>query len=395
MTSLPLSRIANRSAVLACLLSGAGIDRRQLVIRSGVSQATVSRVVEELIESGIAEERDVVSSGLRGRPSTTVGLNPRAALVAGVDLGGTNCRIVVADALGRAIARSRRATPRDLPGVDIAHWIADEVKRLVADAGDGAPLRSLVVGVPGAIDGRKQTIVGAHNLPQLVGTEFAETLSTTIEAPTSIDNDSNLALLGELQYGELPEHDTTVLFALGTGLGAAISLEGKIVSGRMGLLGEFGRLILPGGTTRVRDLVSGAGLLALARERGYQIDSAAELFADPMRFDAILSEMRAALRHLAAIVALAYEPQHVVFTGGFSDSLDQDLFDVLSADVAASTGVSTSIQRSVLGDWAGLLGAVASALSVLYRQLGVEPQHLGLIEADRAAVIDRLQISRN
>jgi predicted NBD/HSP70 family sugar kinase len=94
------------------------------------------------------------------------------------------------------------------------------------------------------------------------GTAFIEQVTRLLEVTTIIANDSNLALVGELQYILLPDAEPTVLLSMGTGPGCAIWLNGRILVGEAGLLGEFGRLRLPGGMHRLRDLLSGADLVA-------------------------------------------------------------------------------------------------------------------------------------
>ncbi|MBO3682088.1 helix-turn-helix domain-containing protein [Streptomyces sp. NEAU-YJ-81] len=108
-TSLP--RASNRSAVLAALLSGSELDRQQLIADTGLSRAAVFRIIDDLMEAGLVREGRRLTREGPGRQSTAVGFNHRSALVCGVDLGGTNCRIVVSDALGHPVIRSRDATP--------------------------------------------------------------------------------------------------------------------------------------------------------------------------------------------------------------------------------------------------------------------------------------------
>ncbi|MFI6348234.1 ROK family protein [Streptomyces sp. NPDC050560] len=387
-TSLP--RTSNRSAVLAALLSGAEVDRQQLIADTGLSRATVFRIVDDLMaEALVREGRRVLREG-PGRQSTTVGFNGAAALVCGIDLGGTNCRAVVADALGRALIRSRDATPRGASARELAAWVADRVAGLVADHGGGAPLHTVTIGLPGVITGDGRSVVNSHNLGQIKGTEFIEAVSALLGVETVVGNDSNLALLGELQYGSLPDRDTAVLLAMGTGLGSAVSFDGRVMVGRTGLLGEFGRLPLPGRPERLRDLLSGADLVAYARTRGVTVPRAQALFAEPGRYAELLAEVDAALTHLVTVVALAYEPGTVVLTGGFSESFDTGQLAAISDRVADAVGVRSAVRRSDLGDSGGLLGSMASSLGRLHTSLGVSPEHLASVAVDRAAAVERL-----
>jgi len=387
-TSLP--RASNRSAVLAALLSGAQMDRQKLIADTGLSRATVFRIVDDLMDDELVHEGGRLVREGRGRHSTAVGFNARSALVCGIDLGGTNCRVVVADALGRALIRSRGATPRDATAGELAGWVADRIAGLVAAHGGGTPLRAVSIGVPGVVSGDGRTVLASHNLGQIRGTAFVEALSGAVGVPLTVGNDSNVALLGELQYGSLPDRETAVLLAMGTGLGAAVSMDGRVLVGEQGLLGEFGRLPLPGRHERLRDLLSGADLVALARGRGAEVTRAQELFAEPAKHAALLAEVREALTHLVSIVALAYEPRTVVLTGGFSASFDAGTLSAIGDEVADAVGVRSVVRHSGLGDSAGLLGAMASSLGRLYDELGISAEHAATIDVDRLTVVERL-----
>ncbi|UCR89743.1 ROK family protein [Mycetocola spongiae] len=347
-------------------------------------------MIDEIMSANLAREGEIVVRTGPGRHATTVRFNAEAALVCGVDLGGTNCRIVVADAMGNSLIRGRFATPRDSSAAELGSWIARHVHSLVAKTASGSELGAVAIGVPGAVSGDRRRVVGSHNLGQILGEDFIREVTAALGVPTRIENDSNLALLGELRYGELAEDQTTVLFALGTGLGSAVSLDGGILAGETGLLGEFGRLPVPGSSLRLRDLLSGAGLLATARARGYVLDSAREIFDHPENFGDLESEIHAGLRHLVSIIALAYEPRTVLFTGGFSESLAREVFSATAAAVEEAVGVRATLRHADLEDSAGLLGALAASLEVLYGSLGVTVEHLPLIHIDQTRVVESL-----
>ncbi|MGC4943270.1 ROK family transcriptional regulator [Kribbella sp. DT2] len=387
------TRTANRGAIIAAVLSGAGIDRRQLVEQTGLSWATVARIVDDLLADGLVlEQHKIVREG-PGRQAAALGFNPRAGLVAGIDLGGTYCRTVIADGLGTALIRCRDETPRELDAPELARWIATRVLGLVERYGDGVPLTSVAIGLPGVVAATKDRVVGAFNLPQILGTTFVETVGAELGVPTIIDNDSNLALLGELHYGELPRDETVVLLSLGTGLGSAVAVNRQVLAGPEGLLGEFGRLRLPGRKERLRDLLSGAGLLTLAQAAGHNLTKADEVFAEPGRFSGLVDEIHEALLHLVSIVALAYEPSTVVFTGGFSGAFSDDVLHQVSDETYATVGVRSDLRRSVLKDSGGLLGAMAAALSGYYTAIGVARHQVVSITTPDTGVVALLENS--
>jgi predicted NBD/HSP70 family sugar kinase len=381
-------RRSNRSAVLEQLLTGREADRQEIVAATGLSQATVFRVVGELLESRILVEGPTIARAGRGRNASSVRLNRSIALACGIDLGGTNCRLVLSDALGRTLARRRYPTLHDVDGTAFGAWLADCVNELVQDAADGAPLGAVTVGLAAAIAGDKSRVVGAQNLPQIRTPDFLTRLRAGIDAPVYIDNDSNLALLGELSYGTVDAAQTTVLLVLGTGLSGAVSMGGEVLSGAQGLLGEFGRLPLPGREQRVRDLLSGAGMAAHARSLGYEVAGTAEIFARPELFGALVSQAHEAFEHLIGIVALAYEPASILIAGGFSESFGPADFQRVRTRLHDRVGVASTIERSQLGGDAGLLGAMAHALGRMQLGLGASGIPLALPGADRVEILD-------
>jgi len=386
MATADPTRTANRSLVLSVVLSGGLLDRNQITAGSGLSRATVFRMVDELRASGLAEETELEPPSGPGRPPVGIRAIAGARRVCGVDLGGSQCRFVAADLLGRPMARSQHRTPHDLDGPGLASWIAARVADL--DGHDQSSLGAVAIGLPGALSGDNARVVASQNLPPIRGTAFIEALQDDLAAPVSLENDSNLALLGELRYGSLGSSDTVSVLEIGTGLGSAAAIDGIILRAQDGRLGEFGRLNLPGSKTRIRDLVSGAGLVAYAQQSGFDITDAREVLIAPERFGGLHRQVVEALEHLVAIVALAYEPSSILITGGFSHGLDDGLLQRVSQDVSEEVGIKVDLRRTSLGDHAALYGALALGVRGLYGALGVLPEHLGLIDVDRRAVTE-------
>lgn len=379
----------HRTDVLARLLAGDEVDIQSLVSDTGLSASTVVRSVDELMNvHGMVENRPTAQSR-PGRPGRRLAVNRRFSLVAGVDLGGTNCRIVLADALGKPIAKTRLATPIDLGAEAFAEWLAAHIHALVNEFGEGAPLGSVGIGVPGAVSSERDRVVGSLNVPAIVGTTFMTRVQRGLGVPVRFDNDSSLALLGELSYGATPRADTTVLLILGTGISAAAAVHGEILSGAEGSLGEFGRLPLPGRRALVRDLLSGGGLPTYAQRQGYAMTSSRELLLEPEKFAALRTEIDETLEHVLAVIALAYEPKKILLSGGFSDLFGTQTLADISARVRSSTLVDCAVTASSLRDDSGLLGAMALGVLALYQEHGVEAVQLaGLPGA--ATVADEL-----
>jgi glucokinase len=166
----------------------------------------------------------------------------------GVDLGGTNLRIAVVDPGGRLLEKVSLDT--DVArGKDYAIGrMCEEVRRLQQKYQNAAALPAVGVGVPGIIDMRTGLLRGAENLPGWTDFHVGEEIEKGLGRPVFLENDANVAALGEKWLGASREVDDMAMFTLGTGVGGAIVLGGRIWHGMTGMAGEFGHMTVePGG----------------------------------------------------------------------------------------------------------------------------------------------------
>jgi len=141
----------------------------------------------------------------------------------------------------------------------------------------------------------------------------------------------------------------------------------------------------------MRDLLSGAGMLAYARTMAYDVPSTAAIFAHPDRYGTLVAQAHEAFEHLIDIVALAYEPASILVVGGYSESFTSDDFDRVRVRVRSRLGVSSTLERPQLGGDAGLLGAMAHALGTLHVNLGATDARQTRIGPDREGVLERFR----
>lgn len=380
-------RHANRSAVLWALLQKATAARVELASATSLSAATVSRVVDGLVAEGLARDAPTLRTGRPGRRTTPVELVGEAGTVVGIDLGGSNCRMLAVDLLGNVQARVRKPTPARLSTVRLAAWVAAEVAALVA----GSPLRAVSLGLPGVVDGASGKVRGAPNLPQVEGLRFVSALRDRLAVPVSFENDANLALLGEIRLGAARGHKSAVMFTIGAGLGAGVVVENRLLRGRTGLVGEFGYLPAGEKGETLEQVLSARGLLAAAAARGRELASPEPIFAER-----VASSLRAVRERfeqglLLALVAVttAYEPEVVVLGGGVASSLDRVLGEV-GRRLGDSVPNPPELRCSAVGDLAGAVGAVISALHESYIGIGVDP---ALLDGSVGPGLERLAVS--
>jgi predicted NBD/HSP70 family sugar kinase len=224
--------------VLDAIRAYAPISRAEISRRVGISKPTVSGVLRSLLEAGLVRETE---NGAGGPSYGALFFEPvpDAALAMGLDIGARFLRGAVCDLRGRVLAR----LDVELAGADATTIVGEtaELQRRLLEASELEPhaIRDAVVGVPGMIEkgsGRVRLAENVHGLEELdVATELAEVLGV----PVVVENDVNLAALGEQWRGVGRGVDDFVFLSVGTGLGAGLVLGGELHRGHHGAAGEI------------------------------------------------------------------------------------------------------------------------------------------------------------
>lgn len=172
--------------------------------------------------------------------------------VVGVDLGGTNVRAAVIDrTTEKIVARGENISSLALEGVA---QTTGQIVRAVETALEAASARkSQVLGVgiavPGHVKAKEGLVMWAPNFKdQWKQVPIAHSVETLLGLPVRIGNDANLAALGEFRFGAGRSVRHLIMITLGTGVGAGIIVDGKLLDGADGGAGEVGHMIInPGG----------------------------------------------------------------------------------------------------------------------------------------------------
>ena len=267
-------------------------------------------------------------------------------LVCGVDMGGTNTRVLVVDQRGRAIAAWRQATAHPRGGPEIAEWLAESISVGCPEVAQRG-LRATVVGVPGAVAQATGQIRQAPNLRFIEGTGFASRIGGLLPGSVTIANDCNLALSGEMAAGAARGVRDVAMITLGTGVGAGVAVNGELLTGARGLVGEVGILPVSLDGTVVEDILGGsaAGSAPTAEQ------------------------IVGALYALCATMSIAYDLDMIVFGGRSGETIGAEL-DLVRIRLGSSLPAAPTLTLSQLGDAAGTIGAVARGLDAAAQQLG-------------------------
>ncbi|MEV7934437.1 ROK family protein [Curtobacterium sp. NPDC089185] len=294
-----------------------------------------------------------------------------SAVIAGIDVGGTNTKVVLTDADLVVVGRVDLPTPAHEGGAAIVGSALDAVAGLL-DRHD-AELIGVGVGAAGVVDAASGTVlVTANSFTGWAGYRVTEAITAAVGVPATLDNDVNAFLLGEVATGAV-EGETDVLgMTLGTGVGGALVLGGALFAGPRGAAGEIGHV--PGfgdapctcGQSGHLETVAGArGIADRYAERSGHRSSAREVADAARAGDADAVEVfRTAgwgVARAALLAAGILDVTTVVVGGGIARSWDL-LGPAVSTAIAAEPPVSGATVRfahSSLGADAVALGAAA------------------------------------
>lgn len=230
--------------VFECIRRYGPIARVDVANDTGISPATVTAIVAEMIEEGLVEESPDInadSDKKRGRPRVYLKIRGDAHLVGGLKIADRSISAVITNFEGEQIAK--RETPLTKTGyetAELAECCAEAIDLTARDAGLRASALSAVgVGMAGLIDAKQGFV---HWSPSLLSRNvaIAPTLSERMKTPVFVDNDANLVAMAERLFGRGRDIDNFLVVTIESGVGIGIVLEGKVYRGVRGCGAEFG-----------------------------------------------------------------------------------------------------------------------------------------------------------
>jgi predicted NBD/HSP70 family sugar kinase len=301
-------------------------------------------------------------------------MTPEADYCFAADLGGTKLAAAMADAQGRIVAELTEPTdPRG--AAHVAEQIFACAGKLARTAGiDVVRARHVVVGIPGAVDPHTGRVSLTPNIAGLEDFDVLGFLRGRFGANVAIENDVNLAMLGEQALGCARGCRNAAFLALGTGAGLGLLIDNKLFRGARGAAGEIADM--PIGRTPTSQSLSNAfelevGSVAIVdryrREGGTNAITVREIFSLLEKGDeAAASVLDTTARWVAlALVTLQslLDLELIVFGG--SIGVRPELYQRVQHALPSLFSRPIAIAPSQLGDRAGLIGAVCAAAQAL------------------------------
>jgi predicted NBD/HSP70 family sugar kinase len=341
------------------------MSRADLARDLELSPTSAGRLVEELLRLGLVAEGGRIVTGV-GRPQTRIQLNAAAAMVAGVSIRSRWVRVRLADLDGRVVA-SADEERQDGGADELARQVAGLVARLGTQA--NGPLVAVVIGISGAWDAVRRRVLAAPNLPTLEGVDalaaFRAALAGQLgNGAIALDNDVNLAAVGERTFGAARGFDDVFYLSVGSGVGGAAIVDGEVHRGASGLVGEVGYLpvTVDGREVRLEDALGRSALETFASELGIRTDGdvLAWLERDEPEHQPLTEHVARVLAQALVAVVTTIDPRLVVL-GGSVGRYGRAWTERTREQLAGRVPVVPDIASTQLGREAPLLGAIETA----------------------------------
>lgn len=296
--------------------------------------------------------------------------NVDTSQVIGIDLGGTAIKLGRFTADGNCKLSVSVPTPQPATPAAVVEAIVNAIP-VIDPQGDS---KAIGIGTPGPVDATGRIAVVAINLANWHDVPLANLLEAKLNLPTVLANDANCAGLGEYWLGAGKQFQNLILITLGTGVGGAIILDGKLFTGHRGAAGELGLITLnPDGpkcnSGNQGSLEQYASVPAIRRRTGLEPAILGEL--------AISGDEKALKFWLeygkdlgAGLASLIYvlTPEAIAIGGGVCASFEffyPAMRSEIERRVLPSSRAGLQILKAQLGNSAGMVGAAKLAWSLL------------------------------
>lgn len=293
----------------------------------------------------------------------------------GVDLGGTNVRVAKIDENGNCLQMLKgKSEPEKGP-----EHVLDNIIAMIQKLDNYQECVGVGMGIPGPIDTKNGKIIVSTNLPKLIGFPIVDYVSKRLNKPVFIDNDVKVAALGEAVLGAGKGYDIVYYITISTGVGGALVIDKKVVSGQNGHAGEVGNIIVKSNGEKYNILNAGAleneaSGTAITRKGkmvfGEQIENAGDVFElarqnNPEAIK-IVDEMAHDLAVMLVAVGHVLDPHVFVIGGGVMKAKDV-FFDKMEKEYRSMihTGMQSVIFKEAQLEEPGIIGAAMLPMTLV------------------------------
>jgi predicted NBD/HSP70 family sugar kinase len=395
-------RVANRFEVLRHIIAAGPVARQEIALETGLSLATVSNLVGELIQVGLLEEVGFQDSK-GGRPRGLLAAHRAGGVLAGVDVAETYVHVELFDTglnVVASVEEPLHPKQENRPEQVVGH-IVSSLRTAERQAGvDLDQALGVGVSVPGQVDPYGGVSVFApnwdwHDVP------LRDQLAAELHVPLYLDNPLRAGVLAELWFGAGRGRDDVAVLTLGTGVGAGLAFHGQPYRGATNSAGEWGHTTLvmdgrlcrcgsrgcveayvgaPGIMAQLHDLAPSSPLLH-PDDQTATIDALAEAYraGDPVAAAVIDETARYLAVAIADLINLA-NPEVVVLSSWVAARLGEPLLEraraLLARHALSRPLANTEISLCQITGNPVSLGAATFALEGFLSAIGTGPREL-------------------
>lgn len=301
-----------------------------------------------------------------------------------LDIGGTSIKYALVAEDGKIVYESVKPAK----SINVEYNLIDQLKTIIREVINFASsvdidICGIGIGVPSVID--DGVVLFANNLPELDNKNLRDIIHNDFLIPVFVDNDANMMGLGEVRYGFAHDISDAVFLTIGTGIGGALILDGKLYGGYHNRGTELGHIIVncngnacSCGAIGCLEAHASVNVLIkeyknlLHRDKQYNdilIDGKYIIARYLKNEEMALAVMKNHFHYLAVgVISLinVFAPQKVIIGGGISESGNfyiEEIRSLVEQQVMKETSCYTTIERASLGNKAGFLGAATLVFS--------------------------------
>ena len=374
MGSQSALRLANRSHVVHTIKQFGGLTQVELAEATGLSAASISTIVRELLAAGVVDTATTTRSGRRAQMVT---LARRMGLAAGVLVGQRHLRMVLGDFTHEVVATHSLPLPHE----HRADTTLDRVALLLVDMVErvGSSLDEMVgigLGVPAPVEESTGMISVNGLMPGWEGVHVGQVLAKRLGRPVHVDNDANLGALAEATLGAARDYADSIFIRASHGTGAGIVINGRLHRGFAGTAGEIGHVqvdpqgpVCRCGSRGCLDAVVGGNALLEPLRTSHGALTLRDVVSRTLAGDRgcahVVADAGATIGRVAAGLGAAFNPQCIVVGGELAETgevLLGPLRDEVRRRVLHNRIAPLEVVPAALGQQAEVMGALVHAL---------------------------------
>ena len=241
-SNIAILKRQNQFLILSIIKEQGPISRVAIARETNLTKSAISKVVTNLIKRGIVEEVGIGNTSV-GRKPIMLKLTTDDYFIVGVGIRRTKVFVGIANLQGNIITRRKTPLKKEDNQEIILKKLISLIYKTIKDS--GIPREKVIgigIGSPGPLYAHSGVILSPPNFPGWHSVPLKKLIEEEFRVPAFIDNDANVAALGEKWFGNGQGIDNFIYISVDKGVGAGIVINGRVYRGVSGIAGEFGHI---------------------------------------------------------------------------------------------------------------------------------------------------------